>query len=158
MGCEEHIDQKHSRFDEIKAVAVGGWRLTGTGFGVLFTRIENTEKKCLPQRPDASVDRRKLLLYLSSILLFPDSTHNDDFRQDCSCCHPRCLHQERRSLGTVVVVLWNIKMQYGPRAEKRGRETTKQWTDRATRPWCWYITYHGLRAGGGVANKRRSQS
>lgn len=53
VGRDEYIDQKHGRFRKIKAAGVRSRRLTGTGFGGLFTHIENTEF-CVPhrQQPD----------------------------------------------------------------------------------------------------------
>jgi hypothetical protein len=39
VGCDEYIDQKNGRFRQIKAAGGQGRRLTGTGFGALFTRI-----------------------------------------------------------------------------------------------------------------------
>jgi hypothetical protein len=41
VGCDRYMDQRPGRFREIKS----GGRLTGTGFGALFTRIDTTEKK-----------------------------------------------------------------------------------------------------------------
>jgi len=43
LGRDEYIDQRHGRFRKIKAAGDRGWRLTGTGFGAHFTRIDNTE-------------------------------------------------------------------------------------------------------------------
>ena len=49
VGRDEYIDQKHGRFRQIKAAS--GWlarRVTGTGFGCLFTQTRTTGTPNMP--------------------------------------------------------------------------------------------------------------
>jgi hypothetical protein len=41
LGCDEYIHQRYGRFRKIKAAGDEGRRLTGSGFGAHFTRIDN---------------------------------------------------------------------------------------------------------------------
>ena len=66
LGCDEYIDQRHSRFRKIKAAGDGGRRLTGSGVGALFTRIVTTEN--LTIRSEMGAEFGLLLLLLSAPL------------------------------------------------------------------------------------------